>query len=106
VLSTPALFGTGVALLALGPNTDHLVLLHKASFIVWFGLMTLHVLGHALELPRLSVPDWRRSGGREAALAGAGLRLALLGVSLLAGVALALATYSLAGRWLSAGLGG
>lgn len=106
VLSTLALFGTGVALLALGPNTGHVVLLHKASFILWFGLMSVHVLGHVLEVPRLSLPDWRGSGGREAALAGAGLRLALLGTSLLAGVALALATYSLAGPWLSVGLGG
>jgi hypothetical protein len=106
VLSTLALFGTGVALLAAGPNTGHLVLLHKASFILWLGLMTVHVLGHLLELPSLALPDWRRSGGREAALAGSGLRLALLATSVLAGVALALATYSLAGPWLSAGLGG
>jgi len=105
-LSTLALFGTGVALLLAGPNTGHLVLLHKASFIVWFGLMTLHVLGHLFEVPRLALPDWRRRGGREATLAGSGLRLALLGTSLLAGVALALATYSLAQPWLSAGLGG
>jgi hypothetical protein len=106
VLSTLALFGTGIAMLALGPNADHLVLLHKASFIVWFALMTLHVLGHVLEVPRLSMPDWRRSGGREAALAGVGLRLALLGASLLMGLVLALATYSLAGPWLSGGPGG
>lgn len=106
VLSTLALFGTGVALLVHGPSTGRLVLLHKASFILWFGLMTVHVLGHVLEVPRLALPDWRRRGGREAALAGAGPRLALLGVSVLAGTALALATYSLAGPWLSAGLGG
>jgi hypothetical protein len=106
VLSTVALFGTGVALLAVGPNTGHLVLLHKASFILWFGLMAVHVLGHLLEMPRLALPDWRRNAGREAVLAGSGLRLALLGTSLLAGVALALATYSLAAPWLSVGLGG
>ena len=63
--------------------------------------MTVHVLGHVLEVPQLAMPDWRRRGGREAALAGSGLRLSLLGASLLAGLALALATYSLAGPWLS-----
>jgi hypothetical protein len=105
VLTTLVLFGTGVALLLAGPDTGHLMLLHKASFILWFGLMTVHVLGHALELPSLALPDWRRSGGREAALAGSGLRLALLATSLLAGVVLALATISLAGPWLSFGGG-
>ena len=75
--------------------------LHKASFILWFALMSVHVLGHLLEVPNLAIADWRPRGGREAALAGSGLRLSLLGASLLAGLALALATLSLAGPWLS-----
>lgn len=106
VLSTLALFGTGVALLVAGPNTAHLAFLHKASFIAWFGLMTLHVLGHMFEVPQLALPDWRRSAGHKAVLAGSGLRLTLLATSIVAGLALALATISLAGPWLSAGLGG
>ena len=100
---TIALFATGVALTIAGPeNGGTLKFLHKASFIAWFALMTIHVLGHLLELPSLAAPDWRRSGGREAALAGSGLRIALLGTSILAGLALALATISLAGPWLGA----
>ena len=106
VLTTLVLFGTGVALLVVGPNTGSLGFLHKASFIAWFALMALHALGHLLEIPRLAVPDWRVSGGREAALAGSGLRVMLLATSLLAGLALALATISLAGPWLSSQLGG
>lgn len=107
VLTTLALFGTGVALLLAGPDgSGQLKFLHKASFIAWFALMTVHVLGHVLELPSLALPDWRRAGGREASLAGAGLRLALLGTGLVAGLALALATISLADPWLSASLGG
>jgi type IV secretory pathway TrbD component len=62
--------------------------------------MTVHVLGHILEIPSLAVPDWRRSGGREAALAGAGLRIVLLCGTLVAGLVLALATISLAGPWV------
>jgi hypothetical protein len=100
VLTTLALFATGVGLLVADPDTAYLSTLHKASFIAWFALMSVHVLGHLLELPSLALPDWRRSGGREAALAGSGLRLALLGSSILAGLALALATISLAGPWL------
>jgi len=107
VLTTLALFGTGVALLLAGPDgSGQLKFLHKASFIAWFALMTVHVLGHVLELPSLALPDWRRRAGREARLAGAGLRLALLGTGLVAGLALALATISLAGPWLSASPGG
>ena len=101
VITSLALFATGVLLLIDGPGGGSLKLLHKASFILWFALMTAHVLGHILEVPALAVPDWRSKGGREAQLAGSGLRLALLGTSLLAGLALALATYQLAGSWLS-----
>jgi hypothetical protein len=101
VLTTIALFATGVALLLAGPGNSTLGFLHKASFIAWVALMTVHVLGHLLEVPKLAAPDWRRSGGREAVLAGSGLRIVLLGASLLAGLGLALTTYSLAGPWLS-----
>ncbi len=106
VLTTLALFASGVALLIAGPENDTLSLLHKASFIAWFALMAIHVLGHVLELPALALPDWRKSGGREAELSGAGLRLTLLASSLTAGVVLALATISLAGPWLSQAGGG
>jgi hypothetical protein len=106
VASTAALFATGLWLLLEGPRNDTAVFLHKASFIAWFVLMSVHVLGHLLELPRLAAPDWRRAGGREAALAGSGLRLALLAASLLAGLGLGLATFSLAAPWLSAQVGG
>ena len=96
VLTTLALFGTGVALLIAGRNSGlPLTFLHKVSFIAWFALMAVHVLGHLLHVPQLALPDWRRSGGREAALAGSGLRLALLATSMLAGLVLALATISL-----------
>jgi len=99
VLSTVVLFGTGVALLLAGPPSNTLVLAHKVSFIAWVALMTVHVLGHLLEIPRLALPDWRSSGPREARLAGAGLRISALGGSILAGVALALLAVSAAGSW-------
>ncbi len=101
VLTTLVLFVTGVLLLIDGPGNHTLKFLHKASFILWFALMAAHVLGHLFEVPKLALPDWRRSGSREAALAGSGLRLTLLATSLLAGLALALATISLAGPWLT-----
>jgi hypothetical protein len=107
VLTTLALFATGIALAVSGPQgSGELKFLHQASFVAWFGAMTIHVLAHALELPSLALPDWRRGGGREATLAGAGLRIVLLCGAVVAGLALALATVSLAAPWLSANLGG
>jgi hypothetical protein len=103
VLTTAALFATGVALAIVGPGDGSLKFWHKASFILWFALMTVHVLGHVLEVPELAMPDWRRAGGREARLAGAGLRVMTLAGSLVLGLALALATISLIGPWLSGG---
>ncbi|HEY5054069.1 MAG TPA: hypothetical protein VII45_11745 [Solirubrobacterales bacterium] len=99
VLTTVALFGTGVALLVAGPPSNTLIFAHKLSFIAWVALMTIHVLGHVLEVPALAFPDWRRSGPREARLAGAGVRTMTLGLAILIGVALALVTYSAAGPW-------
>jgi hypothetical protein len=53
ILSTLVLFGTGVALLALGRTEGTVVDLHAASFIVWFGAAVVHVLVHLRKLPRL-----------------------------------------------------
>jgi hypothetical protein len=90
VLSTLTLLGTGVALLALGPDhhRDFLLGLHKASFLAWFALMSVHVLVYAPRLPRavLSSHAWSRVG--------------LVAGSVAAGAVLAVAAYSLASPWL------
>ncbi len=86
VLTTVALFGTGVALLFAGRPSNTLVFAHKASFIAWFALMSVHVLGHLLEVPQLGFADWRRRGPREARLAGAGGRALALGGAIALGV--------------------
>jgi hypothetical protein len=100
VLTTLALFGTGVALLIAGPPSNTLIFAHKLSFIAWVALMSIHVLGHLLELPRLASADWRRHGPREARLAGAGLRMfALTGATVL-GVALGFLALSVGKAWL------
>lgn len=93
VFTTVALFGTGVALLLVGPNSE-LSFLHKVSFIAWFGLMTIHVLGHVVGLPERAFADWR--GPR---LAGARLRLAAIVAALAIGAGLALLGFSAAGSW-------
>ena len=70
VLSTVILFGTGVALLAV-PHRGAVLGLHKASFIVWFGAMTIHVLAYTLRALKRVRSDI--SGRR---LPGRGLRVA------------------------------
>jgi hypothetical protein len=100
VLTTLAVFGTGVALLFTGPPSRTLIFAHKLSFIAWVALMALHVLGHLLELPRLASADWRRHGPREARLAGAGLRASALVGAIVLGVALGFLALSVGKPWL------
>jgi len=90
VVATLVLFASGVALLALGPerHRDLILGLHKASFIVWFVVTSIHVLVYAPRLPRALAS--RRAWSR----------LGLVGASLAAGGVLAAGAYSLAGPWL------
>jgi hypothetical protein len=89
VSATLAVFGTGVALLVVGPAGGFLVGLHKASFVVWFLVTGVHVLAHA----RRFVPSGRPVPGRFAR------RLVLAG-TLVAGAVLAIATVRYAQPWV------
>jgi len=82
VVSTVALFGSGVALLVRDQTSGLLVALHQASFIVWVAATSLHVLGHLLGLPRAIR---QRVPGLAARVALAGSAVVLgLGVATLA----------------------
>jgi len=89
VVSTLVVFGTGVALLAVGPSGGILVGLHKVSFIVWFGATAAHVLAHARRLlpPARPVP-------------GAVARGALVATSIAAGAVVAAATVRYGVPWV------
>ncbi len=93
VVSTVTLFGTGVTLLAI-PHGGAVAGLHKASFIVWFGAMAIHVLAYTVRAVKRV--RWDLSGRR---VPGRGLRLAALGLAVGAGVGIAVATYPLAHPW-------
>jgi len=59
ILTTVIVFGSGIVLLFETPHPDNKVLLvHKASFILWLGLTAIHVLGHAAEMVRGLGEDW------------------------------------------------
>jgi hypothetical protein len=100
VAATVAVFGTGVALLVVGPGGGFLVGLHKASFVVWFFATAAHVLGHLRRLPGLALADWRgRRIVSERALGGTFARRLLLAGAIVAGAILAIATVRYAQPW-------
>jgi hypothetical protein len=81
VASTVVLLGTGVALLALAETRGTLVGLHKASFVVWLGAMSVHVLTRLWRLPgilRRRFPGTALRYGFVAGSLAAGLMLAVL----------------------------
>ena len=84
VLTSVAVLATGIADAVLSPRPEWVNLSHKASFVLWFGCMTLHVLGHLRETPSLAGADWRR--GR--AVPGRARRVAAVAATLVVGVAL------------------
>jgi hypothetical protein len=82
VASTIVLFGTGVYLLATHEVQGTAVGLHKASFVVWLAATSIHVLARLVRM--------REALG--ARFPGLALRLALVGVTLAAGAAVAVST--------------
>ncbi len=103
IATTLLVIGTGVGLLLAGPENHLLSLAHKASFVLWFGAMTLHVLGHLLETPRLASADY---GQRAAAVPGVGVRRLLLVGVLVSGVLLGIWSLSWIGTSWSQVSGG
>lgn len=104
VLSTIAVFATGVALLLLGPShRQPLLFLHKASFIVWLAVVAVHVLGHLPEifryLGRAVTSPGRRTPDATANLSGAGARSVSLVLAVLSGLALAVALIGQFAPW-------
>ena len=84
VLTSVAVLGTGIADALLDPRPAWVNLGHKASFVLWFGCMAIHVLGHLRETPVQTAADWRR--GRP--VPGRARRLAAVAGSVALGAAL------------------
>ena len=103
VLSTLALLGTGIALVALGRDVGRQYLwLHKATFFVWGALLAVHLLGHTIETIPLATADWREwrrgtAGARR--LGGARTRAVLLVATLVVGAVLRVVSLGWVGTW-------
>jgi len=101
VVLTLAVLGTGIVLL-FSPTAgrSEWLFLHKVSFVLWFGAMALHVLGHLLDTARLAPRDfyWRT----RAQVHGASARQWLIVAAVAVGAMLALAVAPKIGPWQAA----
>lgn len=99
IVSSLTLLGTGLALLTAKPGRAGLLLTaHKASFIIWAASMTIHVLGH---LKDAFLTSWRelREGANSPAAPRRTLRVTLIALALILGVATATALMPAAASW-------
>jgi hypothetical protein len=99
MMLTAVLLASGVALI-FGPHAwrHQLLVVHKASFVLWFGAMTIHVLGHLVETARVAPLDWVRRTRRD--VAGAGARQWALAASLAAGALIGILSINAAHRYV------
>ena len=108
VLSTVAVFATGVWLLVVGPASRSTpLLLHKLTFFLWLAFMALHVLahlpelGHSLQAVRL---DAEGSGSdNSGARSGSAARWIALSGALVGGAVLAIVLIPQFGIWTAPG---
>jgi hypothetical protein len=105
VLSTVAVFATGVVLLIAGPNhRDPWLMLHKVTFIVWVVFMVLHVLGHLAEVGRaLGIGARGQEQSANAAAGASGRWIALTG-ALVGGLVLAIVLIPEFSAWTAHGV--
>ncbi len=94
-LSSLAVLGTGIGLIAVHAGHGGLLLTaHQASFVIWFGVMTIHVLGHIRGAVRETWHDLRAISRRGL------LRLAAIVLALALGVGLAAGLWPSASSWI------
>jgi hypothetical protein len=101
VVLTVIMFASGVALLLLPTSSlaHRLLFVHKASFILWFAVMVIHVLGHIRETAQLAPLDLARR--TRAQVSGASARQWLILISLVAGLVLGLVMLGPTSHYLS-----
>jgi hypothetical protein len=92
VVLTLVMFSSGIALLFVGgQDRGTLLFLHRGSFILWFAVMVVHVVGHLIEVGRVAPRDFlpskrqRRYGStlRQLVILGAVATGGVLGAALL-----------------------
>jgi hypothetical protein len=98
VVTTLTVLASGIALMFVDASLRQpMLLLHKASFILWFAAMTVHVLGHIVETARLAPLDWLNRS--HADIAGARWRQWAVAASMALGAPLGLLLMGRASSW-------
>jgi hypothetical protein len=97
IVTSVAVLGTGVMLAIVGPVSGPWLFLHKATFVLWFGVMTIHVLTYVWRLPRILLSSKAAELGVRAG--GGWIRGLLVAVSLLGGLVIALLLVHLVHPW-------
>jgi hypothetical protein len=106
-VTSVAVLATGVILAVIGPGNEQWLFLHKVSFVLWFGVTTVHVVSYAPRLPRLLAgrPSRVNRAGvpgvvaRGTAVPGGAARWLALLASLIVGVGAAVITMYMSGKW-------
>jgi hypothetical protein len=98
IMTSVAVLGTGVILDVAGRSGAWLFL-HKASFVLWFGVLTVHVLNYAPRLPRMLAARQQSGGAYGAAVPGGPVRWALLAASVGVGVGVAAVSMQISAQW-------
>jgi hypothetical protein len=105
VVATLAVLASGTALILIGPEASRrpllgtsgraldAILIHKATFVVWFGVTTLHVLGRLVPALRLTLPS------RVRVVPGGFWRGAAILLTMAAGVAVVVIALGTVGPW-------
>lgn len=98
IVLTVIVFASGIGLILLSHSLrQSLLFFHKASFVLWFVAMTVHVLAHLGETLRIAPRDWVARTRRQVAYASS--RQWVEAASLVLGVLLALAITPHAYGW-------
>ncbi len=97
-LTSVAVVATGIILVRGGETArDPWLTLHEASFVAWFVLMTIHVVGHLRETASLAKRELAIKPARP--LPGRAARVALVAVTVGIGMASGLAALDWASAW-------
>jgi hypothetical protein len=96
VVATLSMLGAGIATLAVGPqNSDTWLTIHQGSVIAWAVLISVHVLGHALETWRLTTAEVRA----KPPIPRRSLRLIFVAASLAIGLTVGVASLGWTSAW-------
>lgn len=92
VVLTVILLASGIALIAVPASMRlSLLFIHKASFVLWFFAMVVHVLGHIRETAHLAPLDYVQRTRHQISRAGA--RTWAVAISLVLGLVIGIMTY-------------